>query len=364
MGAWWAWLLVTLAASGIGSPPALTCRCSAAIVMRVGTGQVLGGVHAYRQRDPASLTKIMTAYVVIRDGRLDRTATVSRRAARTEGSKLHIRAGERYTLLDLLRGLLLRSGNDAAVALAEAESGRVSSFVAIMNRTARELGAYNTHFANPNGLTAPGHYSSAYDLALITRAALHLALFQHLVSTREDVVHELVSGRARHIITTNRLLEVFPGADGVKTGTTNAAGHCLIATATRHGVQLLAVILDSRNRWDDAADVLNWGFQEFKPVTAVHKGAVLGQVRVVRGCRRSVALTPRDSLSVMVPRAQAWSVVVTTAGAVAAPVRRGTVLGTAYVVAGSRVLGGEPLVAERSVGRRVLPLLSFRAQPR
>lgn len=355
---------MTLASTGVTAPPALHCRCEAAIVMRVSTGQVLGSFHAYRQRDPASLTKIMTAYVVLKDGHLNRIVTVSRRAARTNGSRLHIRARERYTLLDLLRGLLLRSGNDAAVALAEGDSGSVERFVASMNHMARSLGAYNTHFANPNGLTEPDHYSSAYDLALITRAALALPLFQHLVSTREDLVHEEVSGQIRHIITTNRLLEAFPGADGVKTGTTQAAGHCLIATATQSGVQLLAVILDSRDRWADAAHALSWGFRDFHVVSAARKDAPLDHLRVAGGRQAWVTLVGAHALSVMLPRSQSYRLVVTAPPAVAAPVRRGQILGTAYVVSAGQIVAHTPLVAERSVGQRFFKWAPTVSQPR
>jgi D-alanyl-D-alanine carboxypeptidase (penicillin-binding protein 5/6) len=335
--------------------PAPACRCRAAVLMDAATGQVLYQWHAYRQMDPASITKIMTAYLVIRHGDLGREVIVGRRAAATPGSRMHLREGQRYTVLDLLRGLLLRSGNDAAVQLAEADAGSVPRFVAEMNRTARALGAYNTHFANPNGLTAPGHYSSAYDLALIARAALRLPLFQHLVSTREDWVEERTRGTRRDLYNTNRLLETFPAADGIKTGTTDAAGRCLAASATEHGVQLIAVVLYSRDRWDDAARLLAWGFQAWKAVQVFQAGQPLASVEVRSGVARRVSAVALHPVVVMVPQDAAPVVVTAVEQRVRAPVARHAWLGMAYVAVGERPVAGVPLVAAAAVRRSYSP---------
>lgn len=345
----WLALLAPLA------PPPLTCRCQAAVVMVARTGQVLGGVHAYRQMDPASITKMMTAYLVIRAGHLNRPVRISVRAADTPGSRMRLHAGQVYTRLDLLRGLLLRSGNDAAVALAQSEPGGLASFVARMNRTARALGAYNTHFVNPNGLTAPGHYSSAYDLALIARAALALPLFQHLVSTRQDWIEELTGHQTRTLTNTNQLLEAFPGADGIKTGTTEAAGRCLAASATRGGLQLIVVILRSRDRWQDAAAALTWGFSYFHPVEVARTHQVLGRIDVVNGRRRHVPLWTAQPLIVLRPAASRLSVLVTSPNRVPAPIGAGTRLGTVYVLAGRQVLASAPLYTATAVPRRFRP---------
>jgi D-alanyl-D-alanine carboxypeptidase (penicillin-binding protein 5/6) len=354
VGAWLLSLWLTVQAA-MGVPP-LTCQCRAAVVMAAATGQVLGGVHAYRQMDPASLTKMLTAYIVIRSGELNRPVTISARAAGVEGSKLRVRAGQVYTRLDLLRGLLLRSGNDAAIALAESEAGSVRRFAAVMNRTARGLGATNSHFVNPNGLTAPGHYSSAYDLALIARAALRLPLFQHLVSLRQDTVEELTSGRQRDIGNTNALLEAYPGADGIKTGTTAAAGRCLVASATRNGVQLIVVILHSRDRWRDAADALDWGFRYFHPVAVARRHQTLTDVQVAGGTARMVPLWTAEPVTVLQPEGSRLNFLVTAPGQVPAPVRQGTRLGSLDIMAGSDRLLTVPLYAARSVPRRRLPL--------
>jgi len=337
-------------------PPA-QLGVGAAVLVDADTGQILYADHAYRQMDPASITKIMTAYLVIRAGHLSRTVSVSDNAAHTAGSRMRIGSHDRYTILDLLRGLLLPSGNDAAVALAEAESGSVAAFVAEMNRTARQLGAYQTHFVNPNGLPAPGHYSSAYDLALIARAALRLPVFQHLVSTPEDYVTELTRGRTRSLHNSNRLLAVFPGVDGIKTGTTRAAGPCLAASATAGPTQLIAVVLHARDRWQAAWRLLQWGFQHFE-----RRAVVAAAVQQVRGgVRRTVKLVPDTPWWTLVPRASEsprLTVLTTHPRLVAAPVRRGQVLGRAYALLDGEPIGARALVAQDAVPRRVLPRLT------
>lgn len=292
----------TLEAAGDG-PPVVSAQ--AAIVMDARTGAILYEKNAFRQMDPASITKVMTALLVLRTGGLSRRVTISPLAAQTVGSRLHIRSGQRYTVRDLLKGLLMRSGNDAAVALAEAEAGSVTRFVARMNMTAQELGAFNTAFENPNGLTAPGHYSTAYDLALIARAALKNPVFRQIVSSREDRVTELGGRRVRLIHNTNQLLYGFPGADGVKTGTTNAAGKCLAASATRNGQQLISVVLNSPNRWGDSARLLNWGFAHWRTEEAVIPGRALARLSVTGGDPDRVDIVSHRPIWVTVPVAAA-----------------------------------------------------------
>jgi D-alanyl-D-alanine carboxypeptidase (penicillin-binding protein 5/6) len=327
------------------------CHCRAAVVMDADTGQVLWADHAYRQMDPASLTKMMTAYLVIQQGHLDRVVTVSKRAAGTPGSRLHVAPGDRYTVLDLLRGLLLRSGNDAAVALAEADAGSVAAFVARMNEAARRLGAYQTHFVNPNGLTARGHYSSAYDLALIARAALRLPLFQHLVSTTTDYVEEDRSGRRRTLFNTNRLLETFPPADGIKTGTTNAAGKCLAASATAEGMHLIAVVLSARNRWQAAEQLLRWAFSVWRPIEPARAGTRVGTVRVLNGQLASVPALVSRTVTVLIPR-NALTRVFTATEPAEAPVRTGSWVGAQFLAVDGEPVATWALVAAYAVPRR------------
>lgn len=280
-------------------PPDVGAR--AAILVNARNGAILYEKNAFRQMDPASLTKMMTALLVIEHGHLNQVVTISKRADYTSGSSLHIAHGQQYTRLDLLKGLLLRSGNDASVALAESEAGSVERFVAEMNVKAQQLGAFNTSFENTHGLTRPGHYSSAYDLSLIARTALRLPLFQEIVKSPEQEIMELTRHKKRTVHTTNALLFGFPGADGVKTGTTSAAGKCLVASATRDHRQLIAVVLHSPDRWHDAGALLNWGFSQWSSVKAVSAGAAMVERPVPGGNPDAAALAPHRSVWVDIP---------------------------------------------------------------
>ncbi|MCY0879839.1 MAG: D-alanyl-D-alanine carboxypeptidase [Firmicutes bacterium] len=300
--------------------PAPVLGARAAILMDARTGAILYEKHAFLQMDPASLTKMMTALIVIRHGHLDQRVPISRGADQTPGSSLHVRMGEEYTRLDLLKGLLLRSGNDAAVALAESDAGSVQRFVAWMNVTAQSLGAFNTSFENPHGLTRPGHYSSAYDLALIARAALQHPLFREIVRSNEATITEQRSLTRRTIHTTNQLLYGFPGADGVKTGTTSAAGKCLVASATRHQWQLIAVVLNSPDRWGDASRLLNWGFENWELRRLLVADVPIAQRPVVDGRQAQVAIVPHRALWVVVPRGDAVRTVVSLPDKLTAPI--------------------------------------------
>jgi D-alanyl-D-alanine carboxypeptidase len=214
------------------------------------------------------VTKIMTALVLLEHGRLSDTVTVSRGAAAVRGYQLGLRVGQRVSLEDLLAAILIRSANDAAVAAAEHVGGSVAGFAALMNAKARALGMTQSRFANPHGLDEPGHVTTARDMAQLTRAALDHPHFARLVSVREARVNvwqavrkrKLVA-RPRLIVSHNRLLGRLEGADGVKTGYTDAAGRCLVASATRGDRRMIAVLLNAPDRWSDAELLLEYGFQ-------------------------------------------------------------------------------------------------------
>lgn len=210
---------------------------------------------------PASTTKIMTLIVALEKGDLDSIVTVSPSAASCEGSSLDLKAGDKITLRNLLFGMMLVSGNDAAEAVAEHISGSAENFVELMNAYAIRIGATRTHFSNPHGLPDPGnHYTTAHDLALITAYAYSVPGFKEIVSQSSKRIR-FADGHIREVFNTNRLLKYYEGANGVKTGFTNEAGYCLVAAANRNNAQLIAVVLNSDSRWDDAVDMLDYGFQ-------------------------------------------------------------------------------------------------------
>ncbi len=243
---------------------------AAAILVDAESGEILYAQAARERRAPASLTKVMTAVVVLERARLAEQVVVSRRAPEAGGHAMGLRPGQRLSVRDLLAALMIRSANDAAVALAEHVGRSVPAFAALMNAKARALGMTDTHFENPHGLDAPDHHSTAYDLAILTRYAFQSPIFADLVRTRQAVITVKAPGigkrqgrpvvRQRVLRSHNRLLDAFEGADGVKTGFTSEAGRCLVASARRGDRRLIAVLLNDPRRWDDAALLLEYGF--------------------------------------------------------------------------------------------------------
>jgi len=236
-----------------------------ALLMDADTGAILFARHHMERRSPASTTKIMTALLILEGGRLDEKVVITERATAVAGTRLGLRRGQQVTLRDLLWGILIKSANDAALAAAEHVGGSEEQFVARMNAKADSLGMQGTHFANPHGLDNPDHYSTAYDLAILARQALHNPTFARMVQTREAQL-TILTGRNGKVVkrkvirTHNQLLGQFAGADGVKTGYTEQAGRCLVASATRGDHRLITVLLNDSRRWAEAAALLEYGF--------------------------------------------------------------------------------------------------------
>ena len=256
---------------------------ASAILMDAVTGEVLFEQNADEPRPPASITKILTALVILERGVLADTVVVSQTAASVGGFRLGLRRGQRVSLEHLLSAILIRSANDAAEAAAEHVGSGAAGFVAMMNAKALELGMYHSHFQNPHGLDEPGHYTTARDMALLTRVAMAEPYFAQLVRTRETTVTIWQAGprgpqaRVRMIQSHNKLLGRLEGADGVKTGYTDAAGRCLVASASRGGQRMIAVLMKDSQRWMDAARLLEFGF-----------GAATGTVLPVSESSRTV----------------------------------------------------------------------------
>lgn len=334
----------------VSAPPRVSA--DAAVLIDYATGRILWAKDAMSPRAPASTTKMMTALVALEQGNLDGVVTVSPSAAATPGSSAHLRAGERYTLLALVQGLLLRSGNDAAVAIAQYIAGSVPAFAVRMNERARTLGLVSTNFVNPHGLTETFHFSSAYDLALIARAALGIPTFAAIVDAPTGVMqgvdaHERII--RKELSNTNRLLFQYAWVDGVKTGTTNAAGSCLVASGTVGGMKLIAVVLHSDDRWADSLRLLQWGFSHFSYFPPYRAGTPIRTMAIGKTDERLPVVTG-DPLAVPLaldewPRVQT----VVRLAALQAPVSRGTVVGNLSVRLSGAVLAEVPLVAGRTV---------------
>jgi serine-type D-Ala-D-Ala carboxypeptidase (penicillin-binding protein 5/6) len=334
-------------------PPGIAAR--RAVLVDQATGQILYGKEATRRQPIASLTKMMTALIVLGKTNAADVVTVSRTAALTPPSDMGLVEDERITVHDLLEGLLLSSANDAAVALGQHVAGSVPAFVAMMNRRAAALGMRHSHFASPNGLDDRG-YSTPRDLATLARAAMAMPGFRRLVATKFADLPGPPPKKGkpqpdRHLQNRNVLLWLYRGATGVKTGFTQGAGWCLVATAARRGRHLVAVVLDEPSQgasFSNAAALLNYGFAEFQEsdlaVPGETEGTVLlqGEPVLVSATEPLTALVRRDRLddirSTFVP-----------APGVALPVHHGQRVGSLLFRTGALRLGAVPLMADESV---------------
>jgi serine-type D-Ala-D-Ala carboxypeptidase (penicillin-binding protein 5/6) len=239
-------------------PPAIVAK--AAAVMDATTGQVVFEKNAHERRAQASTTKMMTALVTLSDAKLSDIVTAGPNVKTVEPSIIGLDPGDKLTVEQLLYGLLLPSGNDAAVDLAEYVGGSIPQFAEMMNAKAADLGLKDTHFVTPHGLDVDGHYSSAYDLAVIAKTALQNPTFEKIVATRDYRVQGPPAWLFRN---NNQLLTAYPGADGVKTGYTDNAGHCLVSSVTRDGHRAISVVLDSDSVWDDSAALMDYFFSNY-----------------------------------------------------------------------------------------------------
>ena len=253
------------------------------------TGEVVFEKNADERLPMASTTKIMTAYIALTTTKLDDVVTISPKAQATDGTGMYVAAGEQYYMEDMLYGLMLNSGNDAVVAIAEHISGSEEAFADKMNETAWSMGAGNTMFCNANGLPHSSHYTTAKDLALITKKAMDIPKFREIVSTRSRTVWQVPRPNAdgtamevppapKELYNHNKLLNMYDGAIGVKTGYTDAAGRCLVSAAQRDGMTFIGVTLNDNDDWNTHMQLLDDAFASHHPSTLVKAGQVLKEV--------------------------------------------------------------------------------------
>lgn len=313
---------------------------ASAVLMDADTGRVLYEKDSHTRRLIASTTKLMTALVALESGHgLEETITVARSWTGAEGSSIYLRPGEEISLETLLYGMLLRSGNDAALAVAGCCGGTVEEFVSQMNRKARELGMTDSSFANPNGLNAEGHYSSAYDMALLGRACLENETLAKIVATKS------VTLGTRTFTNHNKLLWRYEGCIGMKTGYTEKAGRTLVSAARRDGVTLICVTLSAPGDWADHAALFDFGFANYSSSPLARAGERIGQLAV------SGALTPVCPIETAEDLTAALSASETvrvdfelTETALTAPVSAGVQVGEAVYYVNSKELARAPLI--------------------
>ncbi len=313
------------------------------------TGEYLAGKNANQRLPMASTTKIMDALVALKAGNLDREVTVSKRAAAYSSpiySNAGLRPGDILSIRELLEAALIPSADDAAYALAEAlGDGSANRFVKEMNREAKVLGLKNTHFKNPIGLDARGHYTSARDLATMTRLAFHYATFRKIVGTSYTTIS--TQNRQIPLSSTNELLSIYPPATGVKTGTTPRAGPCLVASATRGDESYVVVLLDDENRFPDAVKALDYAFANYDRKTLVQEGKKYASLKVPYRRNKTVGLVAKKNVVDLIAKGEDVKRKPEVTKNPPDSARRGEKLGEVTVTVGGRRVGESSLVAKR-----------------
>lgn len=331
-----------------------------AILMEAQTGEVLLEKEKDEKLPIASVTKIMTMLLIMEEiasGRMTFAdeVTVSEYAMSMGGSTMFLETGEVLTVHDMLKGIAVASANDGCVAMAEHISGSVDAFVTRMNERAKELGMENTSFINTNGLDAEGHYSSAYDVAIMARELIkHEKIFEYTTIWTDS----LRDGKFA-LANTNRLVRFYRGATGLKTGSTDNAGCCLCATAERDGVSLIAVVLGaptSKDRFSDATKLLDYGFANYSVAHPISKGEEVGEIKVNKGVKDIVKAVARDDFQKVIKKGEGDKVEMslTIAEEITAPVKSGEVIGRAEYFIENESIGSVDVVCAEDVDKMSL----------
>ena len=336
---------------------AISTSAVSAILVDVDSGRVLYEQNADARMLIASTTKILTALVAIEKGDLSDTVKVSREAACTEGSSMYLKEGEELTLETLLYGLLLCSGNDAAVAIADHVGGSQAGFVKLMNQKAKELGMTDSSFANPNGLDAEGHYSTARDMAKLACAAVENETLVRIASTRQVTIG------GRTMTNHNKLLSYMNSCIGLKTGYTKAAGRTLVSCGVRNGQRLVAVTLQDGNDWADHQALYDYGFSVYPAQKAAVIGRTFCRAAVSGGVARDVPLTAADSFSWPLAEGEklTWSLALIRP--LTAPITAGTRVGQAVFQINGREVGRIDLLCGADVLPRLEPAMGLLKLP-
>ncbi len=322
------------------------------VVMDVNTGRVLYCENPYQKLAMASTTKIITVLLAIENADLNDVVTVSKKASYQTGSSVYLREGDKIILEDLLYCVMLRSGNDAAVAVAEHVSGSVAEFAKLMNNKAKEIGAKGSNFANPHGLPDENHYTTAYDLALITREALKNDIFAKIVSTKTHTITELLKEN-KVMQNKNKMLWQYPGGDGVKTGYTKSAGKCLVSSATKEGWQILTVVLNGGDIWGNSTKLLDYGFANYDYLKLVDKNNTAFDLDVTKGKDKKVQAVPvNDLYAPLFKTKEGYEIVkffYDTSDIIKAPIKKNDKAGVLKIYADNFLLGQVDLMYNKDV---------------
>lgn len=344
-----AMLMLWMPYSAVKAMPEVSSH--SACVIDIDTGRILAAKNENEKSEPASITKIMTALIALENADIKKIVTIPSAAAGVEGSSIYIKAGEKYSLEDLLYGLMLRSGNDAATAIAIDVAGSVDAFVEKMNQKAQELGCTGTHFNNPHGLPDEKHYTTAHDMALITAAALRNDTFVKIVSTKNYTAEPDGAGETRSWQNKNKLLWQYEGAIGVKTGYTKSAGKTYVGAADRNGIRIAVVVLGAKDMWGDAATLLDDAFASYQQVDLIKDGQSTGVTPVLEGLSSEVEGITEGSLSKTLTKEEQERIVTKCVyqTPLYAPVAKGDIIGSMQVYLDDEMIGSVPIVAAADV---------------
>ena len=342
------------AAAAIPVPAAPEIAAKGYLLVDFNSGQTLAESKADERMEPASLTKLMTAYVVfhaLKEGtiHLPDMVTISERAWRTEGSRMFVEVGKQVAVEDLIQGMIVQSGNDASVALAEFVAGSEDSFADLMNRYAEKVGMKATHFMNATGLPDPQHYTTARDILTLTRALINEFPEYYRWYSQKKFTYNGITQYNR-----NKLVWRDPSVDGVKTGHTDSAGFCLVTSAKREDMRLLAVVLGTdseKARAHESQSLLNYGFRFYESHKLYGAGQELAKAKIWKGEESELSLGPAHDIWVTIPRGQykRLSAAMEIDATIVAPVTKGQRLGTVKISLDSEPMVEQPLVAQRDV---------------
>lgn len=324
-------------------------QAAAAVLIDGRTGRVLYGHNENAILPIASTTKVMTALLAIERCAPEEIVTTGPDAYGVEGTSIYLGLGEQLTMHQMLQGLMLRSANDAAVAIAEHIDGSVAAVAGRMNARAAELNA-EANFQNPNGLDVNGNGTSALGLARIAREALKYDAFRKLVTTKRATLPWRDSQYDRVLTNKNKLLTSCEGATGVKTGFTKRAGRCLVFSAERDGVELIGVVLNCGNWFESAEALLDWGFDSFNAETIFRAGEKVTEVPLISGAKQSVAVTVKEDFRLMLGEGEAPAVFVDVPDQLSAPVERCAKVGRVWAELEGEVIAEADLIADSAVG--------------
>ncbi len=355
-----------------GPQAGFTVEAKGAVLIDAESGQVLFQQDAHKELPLASVTKVMTMLLVMEaadSGKitLEDEVTISERAASMGGSQMYMEAGETHKVSELMEGVAMASANDGCVALAEFVAGSEEIFVERMNAMAAELGMTDTHFVNTNGLPVADHYSSAYDIAVMSRKLYAFEETHEWFTTWQSTITVGLPGKEKEfgLTNTNKLIKTYPGCNGIKTGFTSEAGYCLSASATRDDVHLIAVTLGcetAKNRNAQVAKLFDYGFANYEAAVLAEQGDVVGEMKIARGTPENIQLVAGEKITALAPKGEKESVTskINLDQNVPLPLSAGDKVGEMIVYRNGEKVGSYPVLAKNSVEKASFKDLAIR----